>query len=138
MLGPLGVGDQTRRGGGRKAAPAACALIAAVTLAAAAGPTPAVGAAKGAGCYAPFRVSYVHGRVVGDTGRIALRVQRRGSRYSISWRALGHTRFCEVTLVEGRGQKFTSRNPASKFEYTDYTTNHSNGIKSLTATGRAG
>jgi hypothetical protein len=93
--------------------------------------------AKGADCNHPFRVTYAHGRLTGDTKRISVQVTRSGSHITVAWHAVGRTRFCSITGVEGLGQKFSSRNPAAKFAYTDYTANHSNGIKSVTATARS-
>jgi F0F1-type ATP synthase membrane subunit c/vacuolar-type H+-ATPase subunit K len=118
------------------AAGAGVAALAATS--AALGAPLAAGAARGSSCAQPLRVTYVHGRLVGDTTKIYVRILHRGSRYTITWHAIGRARFCQIVVIEGKGQRFTSRNPAAKFDYTDYTRDHTNGIKSLTATARNG
>jgi hypothetical protein len=95
-------------------------------------------APRGTSCANPWRVSYVHGKVVGDTRRVALTVKLKGRQITVAWHAPKGYTFCGITLVEGRGQIFRSVNPATSYTYTDVTPNHTNGIKSLTATTRTG
>ncbi|MGI8801787.1 MAG: hypothetical protein ACR2KV_06380 [Solirubrobacteraceae bacterium] len=94
--------------------------------------------ARGSSCANPWRVAYGHGRVTGDTARISLQVSIGGNQVSVSWQARPHNHFCGITLVEGRGSIFRSTNPHASYRYTDFTHNHTNGIRTLTATARTG
>jgi hypothetical protein len=109
------------------------ALTIAATGAQAAKPAP-----RGANCGNPWRATYAHGKVIGDTGKVALQVRLKGRQITIAWHAQRGYHFCAITLVEGRGQIFRSVNPQASYTYIDPTPNHSNGIKSLVATARSG
>jgi len=116
----------------------AATLATGVALMIAATGTQAAKPPRGATCANPWRATYVHGKVVGDTGKVALRVTLKGRQITIAWHAQRGFHFCGITLVEGRGQIFRSVNPQASYTYTDSTPNHANGIKSLVATARTG
>jgi hypothetical protein len=109
------------------------ALTIAATGAQAAKPAP-----RGASCANPWRAIYAHGKVVGDTRRVALQVTLKGRQITVAWHAQRGYHFCAITLVDGRGQIFHSVNPAASYTYADTTRNRANGIKSLVATARSG
>jgi hypothetical protein len=96
----------------------------------------AVPGRRGASCANPWRVSYVHGRVTGDTRQISLAVSTRGSQTSVAWHAKPGYRFCGLTLVEGLGQIVRSTNPQAVYRFSNRIGNRANGIKSLSVTAR--
>jgi hypothetical protein len=91
---------------------------------------------RGGSCAHPFQVSYTRGKVVGDAKQVFLAVAIRGNQITITWHAQKGYRFCGISLLERRGQIFRSANPSASYRYTDLTRDHSNGIKTLTATAR--
>jgi hypothetical protein len=95
-------------------------------------------APRGSSCANPWRATYAHRKVVGDTGKVALKVTLKGQQITVAWHAQRGYHFCSLTLVEGRGQIFRSTNPQASYTYTDSTVNRTNGIKSLVATARSG
>jgi hypothetical protein len=111
-------------------------LVAAGAQAATPAKKPAAKAARGGSCSNPWRVTYAHAKVTGDTHEVSLAVAIKGQRITVTWHAQKGYEFCNITLTEGRGQVFSSTNPSASYTYTDVTANHSNGIKALTATSR--
>jgi len=112
------------------------AFPAAGALAAGTPPRPAAKTARGSSCANPWLASYSKGRVAGDTKQVSLVVSIRGRTISVTWHAQKGYQFCSLRLVEGRGQIFGSTNPSATYTYTDSTPDHSNGIKTLSASAR--
>ncbi len=99
-------------------------------------PAAAQSAPRGTSCANPWQVHYSRGKIVGDTAKVAVQVASKGRTITIAWRAQRGNHFCAITVLEARGQIFRSVNPQASYTYTDYTTNHSNRVKTLTATAR--
>ena len=99
---------------------------------------PAAKSARGSSCANPWQATYVKGKIRGDTGKVFLRVTTSGRKITVAWHAQPGFHFCNIVLVEGRGQIFRSVNPSASYTFTDFTNNHTNGIKTLSATARTG
>jgi len=92
--------------------------------------------ARGSSCANPWLATYSKGRVLGDTKQVSLAVSIKGRTIRVTWHAQKGYQFCSLRLVEGQGQIFGSTNPSATYTYTDSTPNHSNAIKTLTASAR--
>jgi hypothetical protein len=122
---------------GTLAAIALTGLAAAGAQAAGAPAKPATQKARGGSCADPWKVTYAKGKVAGDTHEVSLSVKIKDQKITVTWHAQRGYEFCSITLKESRGQIFSSTNQSASYTYSDTTANHSNGIKSLTATARS-
>lgn len=114
----------------------ACVVAAVAAIGLASTSAQAVPGKRGGSCANPWRVSYVHGRVAGDTRQISLVVSTKGSQTSIAWHVAPGYRFCGLTLAEGLGQVFRSTNPKAVYRFSNRIGNRANAIKSLSLTAR--